>query len=203
MGCRFFVHPRKKSSPEAVLPGFPLNHVRARGQTDTSTHHKRDRVPPRKETKTVATALVTPDPPPEAEDRPGRKSRRTLRYRPGGGQQYLRALDDRCRRRIHVNARQASPPPMTLGAPWGRGCPMPPQKHGRSCRTSSTLLHHSPGGCSGDCELQLHFWNTTRRRRRHAPALRRARHPERGGGTFCLGFRRRRSAWGTHGLGGV
>ena len=142
MGFRFFVHPRKKSSPEAVLPGFPLNHVRARGQTDTSTHHKRDRVPPRKETK-------------------------------------------------------------TLGAPWGRGCPMPPQKHGRSCRTSSTLLHHSPGGCSGDCELQLHFWNTTRRRRRHAPALRRARHPERGGGTFCLGFRRRRSAWGTHGLGGV
>jgi hypothetical protein len=23
---------------------------------------------------------------------------------------------------------------------------MPPQTHGRSCRTSSTLQHHSPGG---------------------------------------------------------
>ena len=33
---------------------------------------------------------------------------------------------------------------------------MPPQKHGRSCRTSSTLQHHSPGGCTGDCDLQLH-----------------------------------------------
>jgi hypothetical protein len=27
--------------------------------------------------------------------------------------------------------------------------------HGRSCRTSSTLQHHSPGG-SSDCDLQLH-----------------------------------------------
>jgi hypothetical protein len=27
-----------------------------------------------------------------------------------------------------------------------RGCPMQPQKHGRSCRTSSTLQHHSSGG---------------------------------------------------------
>ena len=33
---------------------------------------------------------------------------------------------------------------------------MPPQKHGRSCRTSSTFQHHSPGGCPGDCDLQLH-----------------------------------------------
>jgi hypothetical protein len=49
---------------------------------------------------------------------------------------------------------QASPPPTTLGAPWGRGCPLPPQKHGRSCRTSLTLQHHSPGG-SSDCDLQL------------------------------------------------
>jgi hypothetical protein len=51
---------------------------------------------------------------------------------------------------------QASPPPTTLGAPWGRGCPLPAQKHGRSCRTSSTLQHHSPGGCPSDCDLQLH-----------------------------------------------
>ena len=43
----------------------------------------------------LATAsLATPDPQ-EAEARPGRKSRRTRRYRPGGGQPYLRALDDR------------------------------------------------------------------------------------------------------------
>ena len=39
--------------------------------------------------------MVPPDPL-EAEDRPGRKSRRTLRNTPGGGQPYLRALDDRC-----------------------------------------------------------------------------------------------------------
>ena len=39
---------------------------------------------------------------------------------------------------------------------WGRGCPMQPQKHGCSFRTSSTLQHHSHGGCPGDCDLQLH-----------------------------------------------
>jgi hypothetical protein len=91
-------------------------------------------------------AWLQPDPL-EAGNRPGRKSRRTLRSRPGGGQPYL-------------------PPPTTLGAPWGRRCPLPPKKHGRSCRTSSTLQHHSPltsdfrkrrppGRCSSDCDLQL------------------------------------------------
>jgi hypothetical protein len=95
---------------------------------------------------------------------------------------------------------QASLPSTTLGAPWGRGCPMQPQKHGRSCRTSSTLQHHSPGGCSGDCYLQLNcrlapdgfwagaIWYTTRRRRCQAPALRRARHPEREGRGHCRRF---------------
>jgi hypothetical protein len=91
-------------------------------------------------------AWLQPDPL-EAGNRPGRKSRRTLRSRPGGGQPYL-------------------PPPTTLGAPWGSGCPLPPKKHVRSCRTSSTLQHHSPvtsdfrkrrppGRCSSDCDLQL------------------------------------------------
>ena len=63
--------------PGALPPetGFPLNNVR--GQADPYTQHKRDGVPPWKETKAVA-KLVTPDPL-EAEDRPGRKSRRTLR----------------------------------------------------------------------------------------------------------------------------
>jgi hypothetical protein len=118
-----------------------------------------------------------------------------VRSRPGGGQPYLHALDNRFQPGV--------PPPTTLGAPWGRGCPLPPQKHGRSCRTSSTLQHHSPGG-SSDCDLQLHCrlahvdpWlgqfgtgatgattrrhdtatTPTRRRRWQTPALR-ACHPE-------------------------
>jgi len=83
----------------------------------------------------LATAsLATPDPQ-EAEARPGRKSRRTRRYRPGGGQPYLRALDDRFQPGV--------PPTDDFGAPWGRGCSMPPQKHGRSCRTPPTLQHLS------------------------------------------------------------
>jgi hypothetical protein len=139
--------------------------------------------------------LATPDPL-EAEDRPGRKSRPhtelcfcknnkrriIIRYRPGGGQPYLRALNDRF---------QASPPPTTLGAPWGRGCPIPPQKHGRSGRTSSTL----------DSWLGQFGTRQTRRRGCQAPALRRARHPERGGGTEApQTFRRGESGiLGTHG----
>jgi hypothetical protein len=43
------------------------------------------------------------------------------------------------------------------------------------------------------------IWCTTRRRRCQAPALRRARHPERGGGTGAAGI----PPWGTHGPGGV
>jgi hypothetical protein len=43
-----------------------------------------------------------------------------------------------------TGASQASPPPTTLGAPWERGYSLPRQsQHGRSCRTSSTLQHHS------------------------------------------------------------
>ncbi len=34
--------------------------------------------------------------------------------------------------------------PRTL--PRGKGCPLPQQKHCRSCRTSLNLQHHSPGG---------------------------------------------------------
>jgi hypothetical protein len=51
------------------------------------------------------------------------------------------------------------PPRTTLGAPPERGCPLQPQKHGRSYRTSSTLKHDSPGGGPGDCDLQLHCGN--------------------------------------------
>ena len=43
------------------------------------------------------------------------------------------------------------------------------------------------------------IWYTTRRRRCQAPALKRARHPERGGGTGAAGVPPR----GTHGPGGV
>jgi hypothetical protein len=65
---------------------------------------------------------------------------------PGGGQ-HMRWM---------TGASQETPPPTTLGAPRERGCPLQPQKHGRSCRTSSTLQHHSPGGGPGNCDLQLH-----------------------------------------------
>jgi hypothetical protein len=45
-----------------------------------------------------------------------------------------------------TGASREPPPPTTLGAPRERGCPLQQQKHDRSCRTSSTLQHHSPGG---------------------------------------------------------
>jgi hypothetical protein len=64
---------------------------------------------------------------------------------PGGGQ-HMRWM---------TGASQETPPPTTLGAPRERGCPLQPQKHGRSYRTSSTLQHHSLGGGPGDCDLQL------------------------------------------------
>jgi len=139
----------------------------------------------------VMGAWLQPDPL-EAGDQPGRKSRRTLRSRPGGGQPYLRVLDIS----FQPGAAEAPPPPTTLGAPWERVCPLPPQKHGRSCGTSSTLQNQSSGG--SDCDLQptmaatvtcsyivgWHRWklgwgnlvtapqalrhdDTTRRRRRH------------------------------------
>ena len=56
-----------------------MNNVRVRGQAGPYTQHKRDGVLPRNETKAVAMGLVTPDSL-EVEDRPGRKSRRTLRH---------------------------------------------------------------------------------------------------------------------------
>ena len=55
-----------------------------------------------------------------------------------------------------TGASREPPPSTTLGAPRERGCPLQQQKHDRSCRTSSTLQHHSPGGGPGDCDLQLH-----------------------------------------------
>jgi hypothetical protein len=90
-----------------------------------------------------------------------------------------------------TGASKEPPPPTTLAPSRERGCPLQPQNHGRSCRTSSTLQHHSPGGGSGDCARQLHC------RLAHT-------------GGFLAGAtryttRRRRSVppWGTHGLGGV
>ena len=58
--------------------------------------------------------LVTPDPL-EAEDRPGRKSRRSLRYRQGGDQPYQRSLDDRFQPGV--------PPTDDFGGPLGKGVP--------------------------------------------------------------------------------
>jgi hypothetical protein len=43
-----------------------------------------------------------------------------------------------------TGASQDPPKLTTLGAPRGRGGALRPQKHVRSCRTSSTLQHHSP-----------------------------------------------------------
>ena len=43
-----------------------------------------------------------------------------------------------------TGASQEPPPQTTLGAPRERGCPLQLQKQGSSCRTSSTLQHHSP-----------------------------------------------------------
>ena len=55
-----------------------------------------------------------------------------------------------------IGASQEPPPTDDFWGPSGKGCPLQQQKHGRSCRTSSTLQHHSPGGGPGDCDLQLH-----------------------------------------------
>jgi hypothetical protein len=51
----------------------------------------------------------------EAGDRPGRKSRRTLQSRPGGGQPYLRALGNRFQPGV--------PPTDDFGGPSGKGVP--------------------------------------------------------------------------------
>ena len=50
------------------------------------------------------------------------------------------------------------PPHRRLWGPLGEGGALchGRVKHGRSCRTSSAFQHHSPGGCPGDCDLQLH-----------------------------------------------
>jgi len=54
--------PSNKSGALTPETGLPLNNVRARGQTDPSTQHKRDGVPPRKEMKAVAMgSLVNPE----------------------------------------------------------------------------------------------------------------------------------------------
>jgi len=63
--------------------GFPLNNVRVRGQTDPYTQRKRHGAPLRIRDDGLVGAWLQLDPL-EAGDRPGRKSRRTLRSRPGG-----------------------------------------------------------------------------------------------------------------------
>jgi hypothetical protein len=135
--------------PGALPPenGFPLNNVRLRGQTDPYTQQKRDGAPLRNET-TVWSCLATPDPL-EAGDRPGRKSRRTLRSRPGRGQPYLRALDNRF---------QPGVPTDDFGGPLGKGVPSATAEliktvHVEPPRPSS-ITH--PETCSSDCDLQLH-----------------------------------------------
>ena len=54
-----------------------------------------------------------------------------------------------------------SPPHSRLWGPLGEGGALCNRRSttvpvSESCRTSSTLQHHSPGGCTGDCDLQLH-----------------------------------------------
>jgi hypothetical protein len=71
-------------------------------------------------------------------------------YRPGGGQPYLRAMDDRFQPGV--------PPTDDFGGPLRKGVPYATAEARpfSSCSTSSTLQHHSPGGCPSDCDLQLH-----------------------------------------------
>ena len=78
----------------------------------------------------------------------GRKSRPTLRSRPGGG------LSGRW-----MTPSQA-PPHRRLWGPLGEGGALchGRVKHGRSCRTFSTLQYHLPGGAPAT-DLQLHRWN--------------------------------------------
>ena len=94
--------------PPLPLPPPPTQ--RQRGQTGPYTQHKRDGVPPRNETTAVAMGLLGHSGPSGSGDRPGRKSRRTLR-RP----REEHALDDRCQ--------QGTPPTDDFGGPSGKGVP--------------------------------------------------------------------------------
>jgi hypothetical protein len=53
--------PSNKSGALPPETGLPLNNVSGPGQADPSTQHKRDGVPPRKESKAVDMGLVTPE----------------------------------------------------------------------------------------------------------------------------------------------
>jgi hypothetical protein len=91
--------------------------------------------------------LATHDPL-EAGDRPGRKSRRTLRSTPGGGQPYQRALDDD----------QPGVPTEDFGGPLGRGLLSATAESNTAVLVGpsrpSNITH--PEACSSDCDLQLH-----------------------------------------------
>ena len=93
-------------SPQGPAPSEQRESTRS----DPSTQHKRDGVPPRNETTAVATGLLGHSGPSGSGDRPGRKSRRTLR-RP----REEHALDDRCQ--------QGTPPTDDFGGPSGKRVP--------------------------------------------------------------------------------
>ena len=157
-------HALPSDKPGALPPenGFPLNNVRVPGQTDPCTQCKRDAAPLRaRDDGLVMGAWLQPDPL-EAEDRPGRKSRllvlnsvtstqRLSQCSPvyTGRRPAVRLVPTRAGQQVPARRPVA---PTTLRGPWVRGCPLPPQKHGRSCGTSSTLQNQSSGG--SDCDLQ-------------------------------------------------
>ena len=132
------------NKPRALPPenGFPLNNVRVRGQADPYTKHTEREGAPLRNGPTVwpTGSLARPDHL-EAGDQPGRKSRRTMGSEPRGGQPYQRALDDD----------QPGVPATDDFGGLGEGGALCQDrvKHGRSCRTFSTIQHH----CSSDCDL--------------------------------------------------
>jgi len=136
----------------------------------------------------------------EAEERPGRKSQRTLRNTPVG-QPYLRALDDRCQPGV--------PPTDDFGGPLGKGVLSATAESNTAVPVGpprpSSITHPEAAPATVTCSYIVGWhrwilgviWYTTRRRRCQAPALRRARHPREGRG-HCAGL----PHW-THGPGGV
>ena len=118
----------------------------------------------------------------EAEERPGRKSQRTLRNTPVG-QPYLRALDDRCQPGV--------PPTDDFGGPLGKGVLSATAESNTAVPVGpprpSSITHPEAAPATVTCSyivagtdgfLAGVIWYTTRRRRSDPP-------------------------WGTHGSGGV